>query len=128
MPQIDQNSILWPHPTLMPLQLVVPVSAATLYRRGIVTIADLDDQWYSAGIGYEVECHTLRAKFPANVKSNLHALRINSIDVVCNISAARCAEVAGTDIAREGERPVADRGHARVERVVRNVILQVDIS
>src|SRR5262249_2119706 len=95
---------------------------------GDIRVADFDDQRLAVRPQYEVEGHALRSNLACHFEGDLDAIWVDSSNIIVDITAPRCSKVAWANVARKGEGSVADDGHARIESIVGNKVLKVDIS
>src|SRR5207244_7726155 len=94
---------------------------------GIITVADLNNHGLLVCGQDKIKGHALRSDLARHFEGDRNTLGLDSLDIIHDIAAARSPKVAWTHIAREGEGPVANDGHARVELIVGNEVLKVDI-
>jgi len=125
--QVDQNGVLWPHVTLVPVELIVPMTCALIDGCGIITVADLNNHGLLVCSQDEVKGHALRSHLARHFEGDLDALWVDSVHVIHNIATARSPKIAWANVTRIGEGSVANDGHARVELVVGNEVLKVDV-
>src|SRR6266542_4349566 len=95
---------------------------------GVIAIANLQNHGLRIFGQDKVKRHTLRTYFTSHLESDLDALRLDSLSVINDVATARGPEITWTDVSGEGKSPIADNSNPRVEIVVGDKILEIDVT
>src|SRR5207248_2009193 len=104
-----------------------PVAGAVVDSTGVIAVADLKDERPRVIVENEIECHALRPNPPCHIEGDSYAIRMNPLQIVNDSAAAGSAEIARSHVSRETECALPDHGHADIEGVAGDKILEVDV-